>query len=156
VDERGQLAGASFERGDEKPVLDIVAESIESDLAGGKASFPGAHEPPGVVDDPHDPQGRGMLAATLPDAQRVERLHRTFKQGAGAMIGRGRGIGNQRGLDPGGRKRDRRGQAGRATADNHDLGRQAAHAAVIFMDRLPAGAYPRGPAAGMTRTSKTV
>jgi len=31
-----------------------------------------------------------------------------LKQSAGAVIGRGLGTGNQRGLDPGGRKRDRR------------------------------------------------
>jgi hypothetical protein len=155
MDKRGQLAGASFERGDEKPVLDIVAKSVESDLAGGKASFPGAHEPPGVVDDPHHPQGRGMIAAVLPDAQRLERVHRTLKQSAGAVIGRGLGTGNQRGLDPGGRKRDRRGQAGWATTDNHDFGSHTAHSAVIFRHRLPAGAF-LGWAAGMTRTSKTV
>jgi hypothetical protein len=55
-----------------------------------------------------------------------------LKQGAGAVIRRGRGIGNQHGFDPAGGKRDRRGQAGRATADNDDFGRQAAHAAPIF------------------------
>jgi hypothetical protein len=64
-----------------------------------------------------------MLAAVLPDAQRLKCFHRTLKQGAGAVIRRGRGIGNQDGFDPAGGKRDRRGQAGRATADNDDFGR---------------------------------
>jgi hypothetical protein len=142
MDERGQLTGTSLERGDEEPVLDIVAERIEPDLAGGKASFPGAHQPRGGVDDPHDPRGRGMLATVVPDAQRLERLHRTLEQGAGAVIPRGGGIGNQHGLDPAGGKRDRRGQAGRATADNDDFGHQAAHAAPIFKIDSPLALIP--------------
>src|SRR5262245_1548677 len=79
MEQPGKLARSNFKSRDQKPVLDIVAKSIEPDLAGGKANFPGAHEPRGVVDDPHDSQGRGMLAAALPNAQRLERLHRTLK-----------------------------------------------------------------------------
>src|SRR5215475_6560432 len=36
---RGKFAGARFERSDEKPILDVVTESIEPDLARGKANL---------------------------------------------------------------------------------------------------------------------
>ena len=83
---RGKFAGARFQRGDEKPISDVVTKSIEADLARGKANFRRAHQPRRVVDDPHHPKRRGMLAAKLPDPQRVERLDRPFEQGAGANI----------------------------------------------------------------------
>jgi hypothetical protein len=36
---RGKFAGTRFERGDEKPILDVVTKSIEADLARGKANL---------------------------------------------------------------------------------------------------------------------
>src|SRR5215471_16037305 len=82
----GKFAGARLQRGDEKSVFDVVTKSIEADLARGKANFRCAEEPWRVVDDPHHPKRRGMLAAQSPDPQRVERLDRPLEQGAGANI----------------------------------------------------------------------
>ena len=83
---RSKFAGTRFERGDEKPILDVVTKSVEPDLARDKTNLGGPHQPRRVIDDAHHPQGRGMLPAVLPHTQRVERLDRAFEQGAGARI----------------------------------------------------------------------
>src|SRR5262249_7933705 len=83
---RGKFAGARFQRGDEKSILDVITKSIEADLAGGKSSFGRAEDPSRVVDDPHPRKRRRMLAAKSPDPQALERLDRSFEQGAGANI----------------------------------------------------------------------
>src|SRR5262249_62036593 len=64
--ERRELAGASFERRGEKPVLDVVTEGVEPDLACRKAYLPRPQEPPRVVDDRHEPARGRLLCATLP------------------------------------------------------------------------------------------
>src|SRR5262249_50392747 len=56
---RSKFAGTRFERGDEKPILDVVTKSVEPDLARDKANLGGSHQPRRVVDDTHHPQGRG-------------------------------------------------------------------------------------------------
>jgi len=69
--------GARCKRCGEKPVLDVAAESIEPDLACNKSNFGRPYQPHGIIDDPQDAQRRGMFAALVPDAECVERAHRT-------------------------------------------------------------------------------
>ena len=126
----GQLVHARFQCGDQNPILDVVAEGIEPDLACRETCFRRPQQPSGVVDDPQHPQRRGLRSAPLPDAQRVECLDRACEQRTGAVIGIGAGPGDERGLDSGAGKRDRRGQAGRPTAHNEHferLGHQRPH-----------------------------
>src|SRR6516225_5091895 len=82
--ERGKLARARFERSNQKTVLDVVAEHVQPDLPCVKTNLGRPQQSVRIVNDPHHPQGRGVLAATLPDAERFERLGRALKQGAGA------------------------------------------------------------------------
>src|SRR4029450_1750287 len=46
----GQLACARFESGNEKSILDVVAKSMEPDLARGKANLGCPQQPPPLVD----------------------------------------------------------------------------------------------------------
>ena len=82
-----QRSGARFERRDQMPVLDIVAEGFETDLGGVKQHFGRADQPPRVVDDADFAQRRGVRQARLPHAERLKRRHRTGEQRRGAMIG---------------------------------------------------------------------
>jgi hypothetical protein len=130
--EGGERARAGLERGDKEPVLDIVAEGIEPDLRGGKMHLRGAQQAGGIVDDTHDPQRRGGIAAVLPDAQHVEGGDGTRQQRSGAVVGRARGPRHERGLDACARQRDRRGEADRPAADDHHLDRCVAHAVSLM------------------------
>ena len=85
-----QRARTRVERSQQIPVLDIVAEGFEPDLARRKTDLRRAQEPCGVVDDPHDPQRRRLVAAALPDAERVERGDRACEQRGGAVVARTR------------------------------------------------------------------
>ena len=126
--EGGKRARAGVERGDEEPVLDIVAEGIEPDLAGGKMHLRGAQQAGGIVDDAHDPQRRGGVAAVLPDAERVEGGDGARQQRGGAVVRRAGRPRHQRGFDARARQRDRRGEAHGPAADDHHLDRSVAHA----------------------------
>ena len=98
--ERGNPGRAGFQRGGEKPVLDVVPERVEPDLARGKRDLRRPQQPRGIVDDPHDAQRRGMLSAPRPDAERVERLDRAVEQRGSAVVRRSSALGDQRGFDP--------------------------------------------------------
>ena len=71
-------------------VLDVVAERRKADLGRLEADLRRPQEPRGVVDEPHDAERRGMVAALLPDPQRLERRDRAAEQGRGPVVG-GRG-----------------------------------------------------------------
>ena len=86
--ERAERPGACLERGEQEPVLDIVAEGVEPDLGGGEMNLGRAQQPAGIVDDAHDAQRRRLVAAVLPDAQRIERRDRACQQRGGAVVGR--------------------------------------------------------------------
>ena len=49
----GKAARALFERRDQMPVLDIVAEGVEADFAGLELDLRRAPQPAGVVDEAH-------------------------------------------------------------------------------------------------------
>ena len=104
---RGKLQRrrARLERGDEMPVLDVVAEGIEPDFGGGKQDLRRANEPPGVVDEADFAQRRGVRHAGRPYAERFQRRDRTGKQRRGAVIGLGRRRDQQR-VDAGRGQRD--------------------------------------------------
>ena len=108
------------QRRDEMAVLDVVAESVETDLGGCKGNLRRANEPGGRIDDPHDPERRGVVGAGGPHAERLQRGHGTGQQRGGAMIA-GPLPPNQRRLDAGTCQRGRGGQAGRAAADDRHL-----------------------------------
>ena len=119
--------GARRQSGSEKPVLDVAAKGVEPDLACCKSNLGRPQEPPSVIDDPQDSQRRGMFAAIVPDAERVERAYRACEKRGGAVIWRRGGLGDQRGFDTGRRECDRGSQARRAPADDRHLGGQMSH-----------------------------
>jgi hypothetical protein len=82
-----QFHRSCLERSDEMPVLDVVAESVEVDLGGGKQNFRGANEPLGVVDEADFTQQRGVRHAGRPHAERFQRRDRAGKQRRGAVVG---------------------------------------------------------------------
>ncbi len=75
VDERDcrQFTRARFKGCDNQPVLDIVAERIEADLAGREMNLRRPHQSRRIVDNADDLQRRGVLPAMLPHAERLER-----------------------------------------------------------------------------------
>ena len=129
--------GARCKRGGEKPVLDVAAEGVEPDLACSKSNFGRPQQPRGIIDDPQDAQRRGMFAALVPDAERVERAYRACEKRGGAVIWRRAALGDQRGFDTGRRERDRRGQARRASADDGHFGGQISHLPLVLLEHRP-------------------
>ena len=114
----GDARRALLERGDQMPVLDVVAERVEPDFGRLEAHLRRAPQPAGVVDDPHRVSGAACAAhscqtpsvssaATEPASSAVVRL-----SGGGALA-------DQHGRDAGAGQRNRGGQPGRAAAD-HD------------------------------------
>ena len=73
----GSAGGARVERGDQMPVLDVVAERLEPDLGRRERHLRRADEPPRVVDQPDRGQRRGVVAAQRPDLQRLQRGDRS-------------------------------------------------------------------------------
>ena len=69
-----------FERGQEMAVLDVVAESLESDFGSVETHLGRADQAAGGVDDPHDAKRRGVRLRSGPDAERFQRGHGTGKQ----------------------------------------------------------------------------
>ena len=122
----GSSRGARLERGEEMAVLDIVAESVEPDLAR-RQSRPRAPARAAPVSSTMriTRKRRGLLAAARPDAERLERRDRAGEQRGGAVVGRGGRLATSAVSTPGRRERDRRGQAGRPAADHDHFGGQA-------------------------------
>jgi hypothetical protein len=116
-----QPTRAALQSLEQEPVLDVVAERIEPDLGRGEADLRSAQQPRGRVDDAHRPHRRRMVAAERPDPKSVERGGRAGEQERGAVIGRRRSLGHQRGLDPRRRQRNGHGQPGRTAADHHNV-----------------------------------
>ena len=122
----GERAGALLQRRDQMEVLDIVAEGVEIDFVGREFHFRRAPQPPGVVDDAHDLERRGLRRAQRPHAQRLQRGDRAREQSGGAVVGARRALSHQHGGETGAGERDRRGQAGRPAA-HHDGRRPHCH-----------------------------
>ena len=116
-----QFGGARFERGEQMPVLDVVAEGIEPDLGGVEKDFGRAEQPLRVVDDAKFLQRRGVRQARLPDAKRFQRGDRAGKQRSGAMVRLGRRRDQER-VHAGRGKRDGADETGRAAADDGHFG----------------------------------
>ena len=60
---RASCPRACIERGDEMPVLDVVAERVEADFGRREADLRRANEPRGRIDDPHDRAAARPVAA---------------------------------------------------------------------------------------------
>ena len=104
----GQRARARFERREQMPVLDIVAERVEADLGCGETHLRRADQPRRSSSTIRMTRsGAACRGAAGPDAERVERGHRAGQQGGGAVVG-GRRAGDQRGFDAGLGERDAR------------------------------------------------
>jgi hypothetical protein len=117
--ERGKFPRSGIERGQQVPVLDIIAEGVEPDFGRGEADLRCANKAGGRVDDTHDPERRRMGLAGRPDAERLQRGHGTGQQRGGAVVGTGPG-GDEGCLDAGFGERERRRQPRRAaTHDRH-------------------------------------
>ena len=103
------------------PVLDIVGEGGQADLVRFETRFRRAQEARGIVGDAQRAKRRGLVAAKLPNAERLERRHRGAHQRRGAVIRRC-GLADQRGLDAAVGQRNRRQEARRSGADDDGLG----------------------------------
>ena len=127
-----QRGSARFERGDQMPVLDVVAEGVETDLGRGKQDFRRANKPLGGIDEADFAKRRGVRHAGRPHTERFQRRDRTGKQRRGTVIRLGRRRDQER-IDAGRCQRDGRNQAGRPAADDRYLGAECvAHAVRAF------------------------
>ena len=127
-----QLGGARFERRQQMPVLDVVAEGVETDFGGVKQNFRRAQKPLRVVDEADFAQRRGVRQAGRPYAERFQRRDRSGKQRGGAVVRLGRRRDQQR-VDAGRGQRDGRNEASRPAADDgHFGGECVAHAVHAF------------------------
>ncbi len=114
----GQFGRATFERLDQNSVLDIVSEHVAADLVARKAHLRRANKPPGIVDQPHHPQRRGVRDAVRPYAERVKKIDRLAEQRGGAVVGIGRALRHQHRARPAKRQADRGGET-RGSAAHH-------------------------------------
>src|SRR5580692_6779454 len=84
-----QLARARFERSNEMPVLNVVAESVEFDFGCVEERLGRAKEALRVIDDPELPKRRGVRNTRWPDAERFQRFDRACKERSGAVVRHG-------------------------------------------------------------------
>ncbi|CEG08031.1 hypothetical protein BN961_01439 [Afipia felis] len=77
-----------------------------------------AHQPSGIVDQPHHPQRGRLLFAAGPDLQRPQEIDRAAEQGSGAVVAIDDLAGDQRGGNAVLRKSDGGGEADRAATDD--------------------------------------
>ena len=97
-------------------VLDVVAEGIETDFLCLEFYLRRAPQPAGVVDDADHLERRRLVGAEFPHAQGFKRRDGTAEQGGGAVVGYGRALACQHGLDAAGGKRDGGSEPRRAVA----------------------------------------
>ena len=102
-------------------VLDIPAEQFAADLAGAKLHGRRRQPGPGVVDDSQRAHRRRYTLDVAEHPEVFENVEASPEQGDGAA---GRGalrLADQRHLETRARKTERGGEAGQASADNHDI-----------------------------------
>jgi len=143
-----KFADARFERGDEVPVFDVVAEGIEPDLGGVKKRLGRAKQTLRVVDDAKFFQRHSVWNASLPDAQCFQRLDRARQQRRGAVV-RLCPRRNQERSCACRLKCNGADKAGRSAADNGNFARERGNGAVHTVNRSlrrgsPTNARPLG------------
>ena len=120
-----QRGGAAVERRDQVPVLDIVAEGFEPDLGRLERDLGRADQPRryrrSAGSRSAAPTGPGT--APRPPAPRARRPTRTTARWCGCRPAAR--LRDQRGLDAGGRQRNRGGQPRRAAADHRHFDRRS-------------------------------
>ena len=122
VYERGRFGHAPPQRRDQMGVLDIPGKRLQPEFGGFEPHLRSAPEPAGIVDDAHDAQRRGIVAAGRPHPEGIERGHRRRHQGRGAIIDPVRPQGDQHGRNAALRQCQRRDEPGRAAADHRRVG----------------------------------
>ena len=118
--QRWKLLCTFGERGEKMMILDVVAERIEPDLGSFETNLWRANEALRCVDDPHRAHWRGVVNASGPGSEGVQRGHRARQQGGGAMVRR-RSPRDQCGFDAGLGQGNRRCQPGRTATDDRHL-----------------------------------
>jgi hypothetical protein len=117
----GQFGGASFQRRYQRTVLDVVAESIETDFVGGKPDLGRTDQPASIVDQTHRLQWRRLVRAAPPYIQSLQKIHGAAQEGGGAIIGIGRAASDQGRIRAGLCQGNRRRQSGGATTNHDDV-----------------------------------
>ena len=116
----GQLGRSIFERGNQCPVFDVLAED-ETDLGAFETHLRRADQAAGIIDQAHGGMRRRVVAAARADADLIEEIDGGAEQGRSAVVGIGHASRNQR--DPGARlrERDRGRKPGRTAAHHRDV-----------------------------------
>ncbi len=86
-----------------------------------ETQFGAADQPAAVVDEPHDAQRRGAIAARVPDIETLQNLDRRMQERRGAIVAIRNAAGDERRSRAGSCDRNGGGQPGRTTADDGDV-----------------------------------
>ena len=122
-------ARAACSSAQQKSVLDIVTELLQSDLACLEKDFGCPHQPSRIVDHPNGSQRRSMRLAAVPHIECGKGADRPVEQSGSAGIGKIDRSGDKNSFDSGRRECNRRCQPCRASAYDDAFGIHSRHAA---------------------------